>query len=174
MNSWKSHCSKTDFMHYKENSFINNSKPVICGNNTTGLQLSTNIVNVMQCIFSLLGAMKLELAFMPLKQHSNSQSTNVNFDQFRHIPSCPERMFSVCMCVFVFGWQKRWGPASDFPGWHWEGHEDMQPQKFYTHSSLRINWSISWPMFTCRWLFLCVCACVPVCVCICGLWALWM
>jgi len=60
-SSWKSYCSKTDFTRYKENSFINNNKSVVCSNNTTGLQLSTKVVGVMQCILSLLGATKLEL-----------------------------------------------------------------------------------------------------------------
>jgi len=48
-NSWKSPCSKTDFVCYKANSFSNNKKQVIYGNNAAGTQLPTNIVSVLQC-----------------------------------------------------------------------------------------------------------------------------
>jgi len=50
-------------MRCKENSFINNNKPVIYGNNTNGVQLSTKAVSVMRCIFGLLDATKLELTY---------------------------------------------------------------------------------------------------------------
>jgi len=85
-------------MHYKQNSFINNNKPIICSNNATGLQLSTKVVYVMWYIFGLLGAMKLELTCFYTISHSISHSNesvswylhsaNVKFDQLRHIPNC--------------------------------------------------------------------------------------
>jgi len=52
-------CSETDFIRYEANSFSN--KQVIYGNNTTDPRLLTNAVSVMQCVFSLLGAMELAL-----------------------------------------------------------------------------------------------------------------
>jgi len=75
---------------------------VIYGITTTraSSQLPTNVVSVlMQCVFGLLGTTKLVLTFRLLQWHShsnshvnesvswNSHSANVNFDQFRHIPS---------------------------------------------------------------------------------------
>jgi len=62
-------------MRYKDNIFINNNKPVICGNNTTGLQLSTKVVSVMQCIFGYLVQRNWRLlAFIPLMRHSHLNS----------------------------------------------------------------------------------------------------
>jgi len=57
----ESPCSKTDFICHKANTFINTDKQVIYSNNTTGPWLTTNVVSVIQCIFSLLGAMELAL-----------------------------------------------------------------------------------------------------------------
>ena len=54
-------CSKTDFICYKVNSLSNNKKQVIYGNNGAGPHLPTNVVSVMQCVFGLLSATKLEL-----------------------------------------------------------------------------------------------------------------
>jgi len=51
----------TDFICHKANTFSNNIEQVVHSNKTTGPRLTRNVVSVMQCIFSLLGAMELEL-----------------------------------------------------------------------------------------------------------------
>ena len=57
----ESPCSKTDLTCHKASTFNNNNKQVVYSNNTTGPQLTKNVVSVIQCIFSLLGAMELAL-----------------------------------------------------------------------------------------------------------------
>ena len=53
--------SKTDLTRHKASTFSNNNKQVIHSNKTTGPRLTKNVVSVIQCIFSLLGAMELAL-----------------------------------------------------------------------------------------------------------------
>jgi len=76
----------------------NNNKQVIYSNNTTGPRLTTNLVSVILCIFSLLGAMELVLTcFKAIKAafsfefericRSKFASKNANFDHLRHIPT---------------------------------------------------------------------------------------
>jgi len=69
-NPWQNPCSKTDFICHEANTFSNNNKQVIYSSNITGPQLTIN-VGVMQCVFSLLGAMELDLTVLALGYQSS-------------------------------------------------------------------------------------------------------
>jgi len=90
------------------------TKQDIYGNYTTGPQLTTNVVNVMQCVFSLYVQQRWQLfALRLLKHHSylnlhsnefigwNSHLTNANFDQFHLTPLTEWRRYAALVAVIL-------------------------------------------------------------------------